>query len=208
MSTLGSRIPPRASSAQTGGKAAQGPFATTEPARDILVAIRRIIRATDLHSKQLMRTSGLTTPQLLVLQAVDSLGDVTVGRISSHVSLSQATVTTIVDRLERGSLLQRYRSIRDRRVIHLRLTPQGRRTLVAAPDLLQESFVTRLTALPRAEQSRLLAALQQVATMMDAGDLDAAPLLDVGATVATGAPDAEPPRAVAADDPPHTADEE
>ncbi|OQX43407.1 MAG: MarR family transcriptional regulator, partial [Candidatus Sedimenticola endophacoides] len=61
---------------------------------EVLVSLRRIIRATDLQSKRIMKLAGLTIPQIMVLRAIASLGDVTVRRISAHVSLSQATVTT------------------------------------------------------------------------------------------------------------------
>ena len=67
---------------------------------DMLVALRRIMRAADLYSRQLSKRAGLTTPQLLVLQAIRDLGDVTIGTIARRVNLSQATVTTILDRLE------------------------------------------------------------------------------------------------------------
>ena len=67
---------------------------------DVLVSLRRIIRATDLHSKRMIRECGLTTPQVMILKAIEELGDVTVRRISNHVLLSQATVTTILNRLE------------------------------------------------------------------------------------------------------------
>jgi hypothetical protein len=45
---------------------------------DVLIAVRKIIRATDLHSRHLARTAGLTTPQLMVLQAIDTLGTVAI----------------------------------------------------------------------------------------------------------------------------------
>ena len=35
---------------------------------EVLVALRRVIRATDLHSKHLAKTTGLTAPQMLLLQ--------------------------------------------------------------------------------------------------------------------------------------------
>ncbi len=47
----------------------------------------------------LSRETGLTAPQLAILQAIADLGEVTTGRISADVSLSQATVTVILDRL-------------------------------------------------------------------------------------------------------------
>src|SRR3546814_14643081 len=43
-----------------------------DASRDVLTALRRIIRATDLHSKQLAREVGLTTPQAVLLQEIGS----------------------------------------------------------------------------------------------------------------------------------------
>src|SRR3546814_15974603 len=40
-----------------------------DASRDVLTALRRIISATDLHSKQLAREVGLTPPQVVLLQA-------------------------------------------------------------------------------------------------------------------------------------------
>jgi hypothetical protein len=77
---------------------------------DVLVALRRVIRATDLHSKQLIKTASVTAPQLLLLQAIHRHGDVMIGTLAKDVSLSQATVTTILDRLESRDLVYRLRS--------------------------------------------------------------------------------------------------
>jgi len=46
-----------------------------------------------------------------------------------HIS----TISGIVDRLETGGYLQRRRSTDDRRVVHLRLTEKGKRTILQAP---------------------------------------------------------------------------
>ena len=62
---------------------------------EVLVALRRIIRATDLHSKYLAKTTGLTAPQILLLQTLRNKGEDTVGGLAKEMSLSQATVTTI-----------------------------------------------------------------------------------------------------------------
>src|SRR3546814_2119677 len=99
--------------------------------------------SSDLHSKQLAREVGLTTPQVVLLQAVRDLGEVTTGQLSRRVSLSQGTVTTILDRLESRGLVERYRSASDRRVVHSRLTRRGRAVLPRAPPLLPERYVGR-----------------------------------------------------------------
>lgn len=147
---------------------------------DVLVALRRIMHATDLYSKKLSKTAGLTAPQLLILQAVRDLGDVTIGTLARHISLSQATVTTILDRLEKRGLVYRERSTVDKRKVHAHLTEAGEQVLNDAPTPLQLSFTQRFQQLEDWEQSMITAALQRVADMMDAGELDASPVLHVG----------------------------
>ena len=147
--------------------------------RQVLVSLRRIIRATDLQSKRMVKASGLTIPQVMVLQAIHTLGDVTVKRISDDVSLSQATVTTILNRLEDRQLVERVRSQLDRRVVNARLTQAGRQVLLSAPPLLHEKFIERFESLEDWEQTQILSSLQRVASMMDAEAMDLAPILDM-----------------------------
>ena len=139
-----------------------------------------MIRATDLHSKQLFKTAGLTAPQLLVLRAIRGNYEATISLIAQEISLSQATVTTIVDRLESRGLLQRVRDDKDRRKVHPVLTQAGSKLLQSAPTPLQDSFVVQFENLENYEQAAIVAALQRVAHMMDATEIDAAPLLHVG----------------------------
>ncbi len=146
---------------------------------DVLVSLRRIIRATDLQSKRMSKECGLTIPQVMVLRAIDTLGDVTVKRISDNVSLSQATVTTILNRLEERLLVERVRIQADKRIVNARLTAEGKKVLIDAPPLLHEKFINRFEALQDWEKSQVLSSLQRVATMMDAESLDASPLLDI-----------------------------
>lgn len=147
---------------------------------DVLIAIRKIIRATDIHSRRLTKTVGLTAPQLLVLQAIRDLGAVAISRLSTEVSLSQATVTTILDRLEKRGYVSRQRSEQDKRVVHALLTDAGREAVSSAPTPLQEAFSVRFEQLQDWEQSLILSALQRVAAMMDADEIDASPFLELG----------------------------
>jgi DNA-binding MarR family transcriptional regulator len=127
----------------------------------------------------LFKKSGLTIPQIIVLQSIRDLGEVTTGQISGRVSLSQGTVTSILDRLENRGLIERYRSVTDRRVVHTRLTKMGRAVLRKAPPLLHERFVEAFAALSAQRQNRIIKVLEEVAEMMGAEHLDAAPLLDI-----------------------------
>lgn len=149
---------------------------------EVLTALRRVIRAADIHSKHLTKTVGLTAPQLLLMQAIqNSTEDSTIGKLAKQISLSQATVTSIIDRLESRNLVTRTRSETDKRYIWLHLTEQGEITLKLAPTPLQEHFVARFIKLEDWEQTMILASLQRLASMMDANEIDASPFLDVGA---------------------------
>ncbi|WP_237055804.1 MarR family winged helix-turn-helix transcriptional regulator [Microbulbifer sediminum] len=147
---------------------------------EVLITLRRLIRATDLHSKQLVKTAGLTAPQLLLLQAIREKGQVTIGALAKEISLSQATVTTILDRLEKRGLVYRERSSEDKRKVHAYLTDKGMDFIRDAPTPLQEHFVRQFRDLREWEQSMIISSLQRVALMMDAEHIDASPVLDIG----------------------------
>lgn len=147
---------------------------------EVLIALRRVIRATDLHSKHLAKTVGLTSPQILLMQAIQNHSDATIGKLASEISLSQATVTTIIDRLEKRNFLIRERSQQDKRKVKLLLTDEGLATLASAPTPLQEQFSNKFSKLEDWEQTLIISSLQRIATMMDAEDIDASPFLDVG----------------------------
>jgi len=149
-------------------------------ADDVLVALRRVIRATDLHSRQLIKTANVTAPQLLLMQAIARQGGAIISKLAQEVSLSQATVTTILDRLEKRELVYRQRSEQDKRKVHVHLTEAGKTVLSTAPAVLQQQFSDRFDALQDWEQSMILASLQRIAHMMDAQDIDASPFLETG----------------------------
>ena len=147
---------------------------------DALRAIRRIMRAADRGARSLAAATGLTPSQLLVLQEVERRGEVTPGAIASALQFGQATVTNIVDRIEAAGLVARRRGETDRRQVWLTVTAEGRRALEAAPDQLQQRFRTDFASLPAWERAMILAALERLGELLDASEIDAAPLLDTG----------------------------
>jgi len=147
---------------------------------EVLIALRRVIRATDLHSRQLAKTTGLTAPQILLLQTIRNQGQVSIRELANDMSLSQATVTTILDRLENKALVYRERSAADRRKVHVYLTESGQTALKDAPIPLQDQFANQFNELQQWEQTMIISSLQRIAGMMDASSLDASPVLDIG----------------------------
>ena len=139
----------------------------SNPIDQVQSSIRRIIRASDVHSNFIHRTAGLTAPQLTMLKAISNAGKpATMGQLAKAVSLSQATTTTILDRLEKGGYALRQRSQHDKRKVFVLLTEAGRVALQQAPQLIQEEFIEQFSRLEAVEQGAILSALNKVAEMM------------------------------------------
>ncbi|TBX27808.1 MULTISPECIES: MarR family winged helix-turn-helix transcriptional regulator [Nioella] len=151
-----------------------------------LIALRRILLATNQFSRNLAQSVGLTAAQLRVLQIVSEKGQCTATAISQQMRISQATVTSLVDKLVRQEMVVRERSQTDRRQTNIVITEKGIRALADAPDPLQQRFVRKFSAMEDWEQAALIAALERVASMLDAEDIDASPVLESGEFQKTG----------------------
>lgn len=143
------------------------------------------MRRVSEYSKHLSVEVGLTVPQLMCLKAIGELEEagereITVIGVAQRVHLSAATVSRILDRLVRMELVTRERTAIDRRKVCLALTASGLERFQSLPIPLQEEFVARLTALPHEERVALLAALRRLSDLMQANDIDAAPVLHPG----------------------------
>ncbi|HET9553847.1 MAG TPA: MarR family transcriptional regulator [Anaeromyxobacteraceae bacterium] len=67
----------------------------------------------------------LSAPQVHALLALGHDGPLPMGDLSRRLAVSEKTTTGLIDRLERDGLVARERDARDRRVVHVRLTPRG-----------------------------------------------------------------------------------
>lgn len=139
---------------------------------EVLSSLRRIARAVDLQSRQLVRSHGLTGPQIFLLKVLSGLGETTVGRLAEYLNSSKPTVTDILNRLEKQQLVTRVRSDRDKRCVHVKVTALAQKKLKTSPPLLQEAFARRFGELQKWEQFQLLSSLHKVAELMDVRSLD------------------------------------
>ncbi|MEJ2158506.1 MAG: MarR family winged helix-turn-helix transcriptional regulator [Desulfobacteraceae bacterium] len=143
----------------------------------VLICLRRIMQAISLHSRSLVKQVGLTGPQLIFLKTLDKAGEASAGEIAKAISLSQATVTGILERLVKRGLVNRQRSPSDKRRVLIRITPEGEKMLAKAPPLMQASFLEQLNYLEQWEQTMILAALQRIVSLMGAEAFRAVPIL-------------------------------
>lgn len=102
--------------------------------------------------------AGTTRPlphqrDVAILQLLLALGPLRASDLATLLQLSRATVTRLIDGLERSGLLQREPDPHDRRAIRLHLTPSGR--LIGFADVAPASALT--SALDSLEPEELTA---------------------------------------------------
>jgi DNA-binding MarR family transcriptional regulator len=85
--------------------------------------LRRFERLTNAQIKNCC--SGVTLAQCLVLLEVEEQGRPTMGQLASQLRLDNSTLSRTVDGLVGNGMVERLRDDRDRRVVWIRLTPQG-----------------------------------------------------------------------------------
>jgi MarR family 2-MHQ and catechol resistance regulon transcriptional repressor len=98
---------------------------------------------------------GLTQPQFSVVEALGHLGPMAIGDLGKKMLVTGGCMTVIIDNLERDGVVDRVRSVEDRRQVKVGLTTKGN-------ELFQRIFrqhATRITelasVLTEAEQQHL-----------------------------------------------------
>lgn len=148
--------------------------------RELLVSLRKIIQAIDIHSKTLNKKFGITGPQLIVLQEILKHGQISITPLSKTTSLSQATITDITKRLDTKGLIVRKKLENDRRSVGLSLTQAGNDIMKKLPSPLQEVFTNRFSTIENWEQMMILSAFERVVSLMAAEEIDASPIMVTG----------------------------
>jgi MarR family transcriptional regulator, organic hydroperoxide resistance regulator len=128
-----------------------------------LMGAERRLRARD----QKCGPGELTQGQIRALFTIDVKGEATAGELAKAAELSPASVSTMLDHLERDGIVERRRSEDDRRVVVVTLTASGRALLAAK----RERWRARgREALEGVSEEHLLAAadvMHRMATMLD-----------------------------------------
>jgi DNA-binding MarR family transcriptional regulator len=145
----------------------------------VVIALRRINQAIHVWSRSLLHDYGLTSPQLATLRELVASDESTTGALTAALHLSQPTVTGILTRLQARGLVRRERSTTDRRCVRILVTDAGRELAARSPMLLRDRFREKLALLSAAQQTDMLAMLQQVAEMMHAPDVSEGPFFYV-----------------------------
>ena len=151
-------------------------------ANNIIINIRKILRSVNLESKRIEKQYGISIPQLLALNYLNSLSDcrATQKEISTHLNLNMSTVTGIISRLEKKGLIMKSTSEQDRRVHFATLTAKGLKLLQEAPALMHDQLAARLSNTSPEKLVELEKAFELVIDFMGIAHVEASPMVTSG----------------------------
>ena len=129
--------------------------------RDVLDAIRRIVRVMRLSSRAAEHAVGVSAAQLFVLQTLADAEGMSLNELAERTLTDQSSVSAVVTRLVERGLVRRRRSDADARRLELRLAPTGRAVLRRAPAAPQERLIAALRSMSVAERQLLSSALSR-----------------------------------------------
>ena len=93
---------------------------------EIMQSLRRIFKAIQQYSEEVLKEFGVTGPQLWLLKTLRHEKGNSVTELSRKMHLHVSTVSSILDRLERSGYIARKREDTDRRIVTVHLTDQGK----------------------------------------------------------------------------------
>ena len=150
--------------------------------------LRQLKRIMHLNRQLLMRTmgdSGGHPAQAGCLRAIGVHESVTQRDLGEMLQVSPAALTTMLQRIERQGLIERWPDATDQRLMRLRLTDEGRalnETLGSAHRDYIDATITPLAEADRKELARLLGLLgDNFAAALDSDELPRAAAAQKGA---------------------------
>lgn len=145
------------------------PYGSLE--QEVLLNLLRIGDQLDNRLSKHFREHGLTLSRFNVLRSlVLENRPLTCGEIAERMIQVVPAITSLVDHLEHQGLVERQRCTEDRRVVHVRITKQGKKFADEVTKPLPGLENRLLGSLSRAELKSLVGLLEKVRESIAAGD--------------------------------------
>lgn len=108
---------------------------------------------------------GLSMAQLHILYVLQRNGQMTMSRLAEVLNVSLSNATGLIDRIEERGFIERIRVPEDRRIVLIRVTPEGERML-GEIDALSDDLLR--SVLSHIDRSKLAGVRQAAAALRDA----------------------------------------
>jgi DNA-binding MarR family transcriptional regulator len=127
--------------------------------RIMLSIVHQVDKRLDVHD--------LTSAQWGPLMRLRTAGSCTVAELARWSQVDAGAMTRLLDRLEKKHLCKRVRSIEDRRVVLLEITPEGEAAIAEVPAVLAEVMNAHLAGFSKTEWLTLKTYLERMVATGD-----------------------------------------
>ena len=150
--------------------------ATLEPSKSIGFLVKRCGGLMSQLAERRFATEQVSFTQWMVIANLGRFERLTATALSEETCHDLGALTRIVDDLEKAGLVRRERTERDRRVVEIALTPEGRRYLQTGKRLVVGLLNSLVEPFAREELETLIVLLQRMmARLQEAEQRTSAP---------------------------------
>jgi DNA-binding MarR family transcriptional regulator len=136
-----------------------------DPTDRIIADFRSTMSQLKCASSERLLRLGVSMAQLHIMYSLQRGGEMTMSRLADVLDVSLSNATGLIDRLEERGFIERHRVAEDRRVVLVRVTPDGERMLQEVDALSDELLRSVLDRLPG---SQLPAVARAMSALRDA----------------------------------------
>lgn len=106
----------------------------------IAMLIRDINSKMNQKIMEELKTTGLTVPQITVIKLIAHHKELTVTELSERMSVTKATMSGILDRLENMDIIERVRSEEDKRMVYVKFSAEGFKMALQIKEIMNNCF--------------------------------------------------------------------
>jgi DNA-binding MarR family transcriptional regulator len=133
----------------------------------IFKSLKRVGHMIKHSMMQQFNELNLTGPQGMMMGILSHDGEMKVSDLSEKIGLSNSTVSGIIDRLEKQGLVERTRSLDDRRVVYINVTAEFKKNSKQTFCKIEEAFDEIMKKATPEEINTILKGLDTLEKLMD-----------------------------------------
>lgn len=129
--------------------------ASYRPEESVGYLMKRVMLSIVQQADKRLADHDLTSAQWGPLMRLKQCGQCTVAELARWNNIDAGAMTRLLDRLEKKGLCKRVRSLEDRRVVQVELTPGGEQAIEQVPAVLSEVMNLHLAGFSKTEWEAL-----------------------------------------------------
>jgi len=104
----------------------------------------------------------ITLPQFAIMDILERGGEANMTDLAKAMDVTTSAMTGVVDRLVRDGYVSRSHDLEDRRIIHIKLTPKGARTVRTAIEDRKKATIKMFGVISQEEREKYLSILEHI----------------------------------------------